>query len=44
MENVLTAEGVKVNPDKVQGIKDLCDSESAEEVRSFLKTVNYLAR
>ena len=44
MGHVLTAEGVKADPDKVQGIKDLRDPESAEDVRSFLGTVNYLAR
>ena len=44
MGHVLTADGVKADPDKVQGIRDLRDPESAEDVRSFLGTVNYLAR
>lgn len=44
MGHLLTADGVKADPDKVQGIRDLRDPESAEDVKSFLGTVNYLAR
>ena len=40
MTHVLTAEGVKADPDKVQEIKDLRDLEPAEDVRNFLGTVN----
>ena len=40
MTHVLTAEGVKADPDKVQEIKDLRDLESAEDIRKFLGTVN----
>ena len=43
MGHALTAEGVEADPDKVQGVKDLCDSQSAEDVSSFLGAVNYLA-
>ena len=44
MGHVLTAEGIRADPDKIQGIQDLKEPETASDIKSFLGSVNYLAR
>ena len=44
MGHVLTTEGVKPDPAKVQGLKDIPELTDASGVKRFLGTANYLAK
>ena len=44
MGHVLTSEGVKPDPAKVQGLKDMPEPRDTSEVKRFLGTANYLAK
>ena len=44
MGHMLTAEGLKADPDKIRGIQDLAEPENKTEMKRFLGTVNYLSK
>ena len=44
MGHLLTTEGIKPDPAKVQGLKDMPEPSDTSEVKRFLGTANYLAK
>ena len=44
MGHILTNEGILIDPEKVEAIKQMPSPNNIKELRSFLGLVNYLSR
>ena len=44
MGHIITDKGIRVDEDKVKGIKDMPSPKNVKELRSFLGMVTYLSK